>query len=286
MSDRRGASHFWKGIARGFGGALLFSLPLYMTMEMWWLGFYMSPLRLAALLLFGLPLLVGLASVSGIEKSHGFTEALLGGTTAYGIGLVSSALLLGVLGLIGATDPLSDVAGKIGVQALPAGIGASLARSQLGDTGSQGKAQEQDGPGSSRKPQKHGGSYVAELFLMLAGAIYVAFNVAPTQEMNLLSYIARPVHVLATVVLTLVIMHAFVYAMDFRGAPYGGADTRWWSQLLRFTVPAYVVALGASAVLLWVFGRLESSTLEWVVLRSVVLGLPAGLGAAAARLVV
>ncbi len=283
MSGGRDASHYWKGIARGFGGALLFSLPLYMTMEMWWLGFYMSPLRLAALLLFGMPLLVGLASISGIQQSNGFREALLGGLTAYGIGLVSSAVLLTVIGVIGGTDPLSDVAGRIGVQALPAGIGASLARSQLGDTGSQARQKEQR---SSGEPQIHGGAYTAELFLMLAGSIYVAFNVAPTQEMNLLSYIARPVHVLATAVLTIVVMHAFVYAMEFRGAPYGGSDTRWWSLLLRYTVPGYVIALVTSGVLLWVFGRMENSVLEWVVLRSVVLGLPAGLGAAAARLVV
>ncbi len=286
MTGGRGASHYWKGIARGFGGALLFSLPLYMTMEMWWLGFYVSPLRLAALMLLGMPLLVGLASVSGIERSQGFREALLGGTTAYGIGLVASAMLLVVLGVIGVTDPLSDVAGKIGVQALPAGIGASLARSQLGGTGRQGSNQEQKGQRSSGKPQSHGGAYPAELFLMLAGSLYVAFNVAPTQEMNLLSYVARPVHVLATVGLTIVIMHAFVYAMEFRGAPYGGSDTRWWSLLLRYTVPAYVIALLVSGGLLWVFGRMESSALEWVALRTVVLGLPAGLGAAAARLVV
>jgi uncharacterized membrane protein len=52
---------FAVGLARAFGGALVFSLPLLMTMEMWWLGFAMDRLRLALLLAVQLPLLVGLA---------------------------------------------------------------------------------------------------------------------------------------------------------------------------------------------------------------------------------
>jgi hypothetical protein len=30
---------FLVGLGRAFGGALIFSLPMLMTMEMWWLGF-------------------------------------------------------------------------------------------------------------------------------------------------------------------------------------------------------------------------------------------------------
>ncbi len=273
------ALRYWKGVARGFGGALLFSLPLFLTMEMWWLGFYMSPLRLALLLGIGIPLLVGLASVSGLERSHGFREAVIGGLTAYGIGIISSAALLAILGILGPADPLPDVIGKIGVQALPAGIGASLARSQLG--GDRRHEEEAD----QRKRQKHGGSYSAELFLMTAGALYVAFNVAATQEMNLVPFSTDPWHMLGSVVLTLVVMHAFVYSMEFHGAPQPAEETPWWSPLVRFTGPAYGVALGVSLLLLWVFGRLESASFEWVVMRAVVLGIPAGLGAAAARLV-
>lgn len=37
--------------ARGLGGALLFALPMLMTMEMWELGLYANPLRLLLLCL-------------------------------------------------------------------------------------------------------------------------------------------------------------------------------------------------------------------------------------------
>ena len=35
-----------RGLARAFGGAILFCLPLLMTMEMWALGFEMDRFRL------------------------------------------------------------------------------------------------------------------------------------------------------------------------------------------------------------------------------------------------
>jgi hypothetical protein len=54
-------AEFGIGAARAFAGALIFSLPMLMTMEMWWLGFYMDLLRLALLLIVLLPLLVRLS---------------------------------------------------------------------------------------------------------------------------------------------------------------------------------------------------------------------------------
>src|SRR4051812_3546043 len=50
--DNRGtgsARQMLQGLARGLGGAILFALPLLMTMEMWWLGFYLSAWRLLLL---------------------------------------------------------------------------------------------------------------------------------------------------------------------------------------------------------------------------------------------
>ena len=38
------------GLARAFGGAIIFSLPLLMTMKMWYLGSGISEIRLALFL--------------------------------------------------------------------------------------------------------------------------------------------------------------------------------------------------------------------------------------------
>ena len=60
-------------LLRAFGGAILFSLPMLMTMEMWWLGFYMEPFRLALLMLLNIPLLIGLSYYGGLKppRAHG-----------------------------------------------------------------------------------------------------------------------------------------------------------------------------------------------------------------------
>jgi hypothetical protein len=63
---------FLIALARAFGGALLFVLPLLMTMERWELGSAMPPLRLALFLLAMFPLLGPLAYHAGIEESFGW----------------------------------------------------------------------------------------------------------------------------------------------------------------------------------------------------------------------
>ena len=53
MSRRRSEtnSDYALGLARAFGGAVIFAFPLMMTMEMWQFGFSMDRLRLAVFLL-------------------------------------------------------------------------------------------------------------------------------------------------------------------------------------------------------------------------------------------
>ena len=55
---------------------------------------------------------------------------------------------------------------------------------------------------------------------------------------------------------------------------------------LRYSIPGYAIALLVSAYVLWTFGRFEDGALTRAVMQAVVLGFPASIGAAAARLVV
>ena len=63
------AAEFGTGAARAFAGALVFSLPMLMTMEMWWLGFHIDPFRLALLMGLMLPLLVRLSRYGGMRPT-------------------------------------------------------------------------------------------------------------------------------------------------------------------------------------------------------------------------
>ena len=86
--------------------------------------------------------------------------------------------------------------------------------------------------------------------------------------------------VIVLVVLSLAIMHAFVYAVGFRGQASVPEETSRWSLFLRYTVPGYAIALLASLYLQWTFGRMDGAGLEHLVMATVVLAFPAAIGAA------
>jgi putative integral membrane protein (TIGR02587 family) len=273
-STRSATRHFWIGLARACGGAIIFSLPLMMTMEMWWLGFYMSPLRLALLLLLTLPLLVGLSYYSGFEETFCWQEEVVDAFVAYGVGFVAPAVLLVCMGVLDLSMPLAEVIGKVSLQAVPGSIGAMLARSLLGSNREEEEQKKQ-----------HSG-YGGEMFLMIVGALFLAFNVAPTEEMVLIALQMTNWHAIALAAVSLVIMHGFVYAIEFQGQESIPLGTPFWSVFLRFTVAGYALSLLISLYVLWTFERTSGVGLEHVVMMTVVLGFPAAVGAAAARLII
>jgi putative integral membrane protein (TIGR02587 family) len=173
--------------------------------------------------------------------------------------------------------PRSEVIGKVALQAIPASFGAVFANSQLAEPAAEAEPR--------REEAAAGASYGASVFFMLVGAVFVAFNLAPTEEMILIAYRMTPWHGVGLALASLVMMHAFVYGSRFRGTPRRHPDAAWWSLFLRFTVVGYAVALAVSAYILWSFGRFDDGAADLYVMQTVVLGFPASLGAAAARLI-
>lgn len=277
-TDRTRTTPFLTGLARAFGGAIFFSLPLLMTMEMWWLGFHMDRLRLTLLMLAMVPLLIALDHYVGFKKEQTtWREDVPDGMIAYGVGIVSSCAVLLLFNVLNLDMPLQEWVGKVALQAVPASFGAVLATSQLGG------AEAGDGPGGSEKAPE--GGYWAELLFMLTGAVFLAFNVAPTEEIALIAFQINAWYALAIAVVSLALMHAIVYAVEFSGSPGMPEDTPEWSVFLRFTVTGYAIALLVSAYVLWTFGRFDGDPLIMNTMQTVVLAFPAALGAAGARLI-
>lgn len=266
--------HFLRGLARAFAGAIVFGLPLLMTMEMWWLGFHADRGRMALLLILSFPLLVGLSHFSGFEPTFGWVDDVVDAFVACAVDFVSSAVILLLFGLIEPGMAASEVFGKIGLQMLPASIGALLAEGQF----STREEREAD--------QKRFRKYRGELFLMMVGAIFLALSMAPTDEMMVIAYMMTPAHVLGLVALSLVVMHAFVHAVESSGKAYVPEGTPFWSVFLRITLPGYVIALLISAVILWAFERTDSAAPTTLMGSVIVLGFPAAIGAGAARLII
>lgn len=260
------------GLARAFGGAIIFSLPILMTMEMWYLGFYIDPLRLALLILVFFPLLVALSHYSGFEDTSGWLDEILDALVAYAVGFIASTIILSLFGVLRFGMSLDEIIGKVSLQAVPGSIGALLAHSQFG--GGEKKQEEEEEPG-----------YWEEIFLMMVGALFLGFNVAPTEEMVLISYQMTEWHAIALIFLSLVIMHAFVYAVEFKGQGSIPPEVSAWSVFMRFTVVGYALALLISFYILWTFGQIQGMAVEQILMAVLVLGFPAAVGAAAARLI-
>lgn len=293
MADRAGSEgakgsegQFARGLARAFGGAIFFSLPLLMTMEMWSLGFYMDRFRLTLFMFLMIPMLVGLDRYSGFKETSSWTEDAVDGIVAYGVGIAASTLVLLLLNVINSSMPLREVVGKISLQAVAASFGAVLASSQLGGEQAEGRA---DGAGDSEESEEDGrkehAGYGAEIFFMAVGAVFFAFNLAPTEEILVIAFKMTDWHAPALMVVSLLMIHAFVYAVNFHGTPGAPEGTPAWNLFLRYSLVGYAVALLISGYVLWTFGRYDQLGFTAAVETAVVLGFPASLGAAVGRLV-
>ena len=128
---------FLVGLARAFAGALIFSLPMLMTMEMWWIGFTMNSWRLVLLLVLLIPLLVGLSVVSGFKSTASLRDDIADAFVTIAVAVVMSVVILGIFKVLSVDMPAREVIGKIALQSFPAAIGAMLARDQLGQKSSE-----------------------------------------------------------------------------------------------------------------------------------------------------
>jgi putative integral membrane protein (TIGR02587 family) len=260
------------GLARAAGGAVIFALPLLMTMEMWWLGFTIDRARLLLLLVVLLPMLTTLSYHAGFEPTFEWREDLIDAFVAYGVGFCASLVVLVLLGIVTLDTAIFDAVGKVTVQAVPASIGAMLGRTLLG-----GERADED----QRPVETYGG----ELFIMAAGALFLSFSIAPTEEITQIAIGLSPWATMLLAIVSLLQMHAFVYAVEFRGQASRPEHATVLGEFLRLTVVGYALVLLISAYVLWTFGRTEGLHSVELVSAAIVLGFPASIGAAAARLI-
>lgn len=258
-------------LGRAFAGAVIFALPLLMTMEMWGLGHALSPLMLLQFSLANMAMLFGLSKVAGFEESHRSLDDVLDALTAYGVGVLVSIAGLALFGVIGPDTRLAEAAGKIAIQAVPASFGAMIGARIMGDD-------------QVEKGEQWRDTYTGQLFLFGAGALFLSFTIAPTEEVLLISFQVTPWHGVGLVLLSLLLLHLILHVVGFRGQDERtGAGE---ALILRQTLPGYAIAALISWYVLWTFGG--TSGLDWphLVMAVAVLALPAALGAAIARVVV
>ena len=263
-------SHPSLQIVRGFAGAVLFSFPMLMTMEMWSLGVGLEPMRLILFVTVHLALLAGMASYGKSDSALVTRMDARDALAAYGVGVLASAAVLLLFGVIELGMSADAVNRTIAIQAAPAGFGAMVAHLEL------------DEP-AARIGSAHPHGLANSAFLMAVGALYLASSLASTEEMMLIAHKMSPWQVAGLMVFSLVMMQLFdEYAVEEdRGRTAGRSD---WSLALVMTCIGYAIALSISVYILWTFGRTEGLAFPQLLREMTVLGFPAALGAGAARL--
>ena len=277
MSRRRGGPTIAESLreyGRGIGGGFLFSLPLILTMEVWAAGITVSAERLLAGLVATFVLLCGYNAYAGLHHESTVSEIVVDSVEELGLGLALSALILLLLGRIHADTGLREAIGLLLVEAFFVAVGVSVGTAQLSAP---------DENGGRGRPLGRQQTVWSELVLALCGAMLIAANVAPTEEILLLASQVGPALLLALMLMSLTLAATLMYFSHFTGSTRFAGE-RGVFGVVHGTAITYAAALAASAVLLWFFGRFEQHAVSVNVGQCVVLGLAGTLGASAGRL--
>jgi putative integral membrane protein (TIGR02587 family) len=288
-SNERSISKSLQEYGRGIAGGILFSLPLLYTMEVWWAGFSIHPWRLVAAVLTTLVLLLGYNRYAGLRSDAGMLEVVIDSIEELGIGLVIATTVLWLLGRIRSDMPVSEIAGKIIVESLIVAIGVSVGTAQLGggngddaDTG----MESTDGASSpASQEQVTGGeaSFLGQLALSFCGAVLIAANVAPTEEIIMLAVEIEPWRLFGLALFSITLSTLILYFSDFKSTRRLRSN-RGFLAVFRSAIITYAVALVTSAMLLWFFGSFAGFAPSTCLAETIVLGVAAVLGASAGRL--
>ncbi len=262
--------------ARGLIGGLLFSLPMLYTMEMWWAGFIVSPVRLIVYLITGLFILLVYNHYVGIRKSHRIWEGIFESIEEMGIGLLLTVFILWLTQRIAPGMSLEEIVGKTIVEAVTVAIGISVGKTQLGNRGDDDSNEDEQ-----RSPHLYRGIGVA-----LCGALLVSSNIAPTEEVIVIALEAPVLKIIFIAILSMILAGVVLYYSNFTGSSAWVAKPKSLYDMIFGTFMTYTVALVSSAFLLWFFNRFEGIALYGMVAETVTLSFPSALGASAGRLLI
>lgn len=269
---------------RGAAGGALFGIPLLYTMEVWWLGAH-APMSHAALV-FGLSFVVValLIHTAGFRRSRDmhWSDVVLDTGKAVALGVVSAALVLALLREIRVDIPLTEIVGKLAFEAAPFAIGVAVAGHVIS------KSTSEEGENVSSDSDRRGlGGTLADLGATMIGAIFVGFNIAPTDEISMIAVASTPFSLICLMIATLVITYGIVFEAGFGDQAARRAHEGVLQHPVTETTVAYLISLLTSAGMLLFFRNIQPGD-PWpvIVQHTVILGLPAAIGGAAGRLAI
>lgn len=272
----------------GASGGFLFGIPLLYTMEVWFIGSYVQPPVVLGILGVTFIIVLLLNQIEGFrpETRATLTEAIAETIETLAIGIVCSALILIILQRIDEQTPLLEMLGKVVFEGVPCSLGVAFSNSILsGETQIDLNQSEDVSSESSQSNQSIGQATLADSLAAFIGALFVAFSIAPTDEVKVLAASASPVWLLLIMTTSLLVSYGIVFAAEFTNYNERRQQKGLFQSPESETMISYVIALAAGILMLWFFQKLTWSDPWFVWLRyGIILSLPASIGGAAGRL--
>ena len=276
-------------IISGASGGFLFGIPLLYTMEVWFIGSYVQPAVLLCILTVTFIIVLLINRLEGFrpEESETVSGAIAETFETLAIGIVCATLMLIILQRIDWQTPLNEVLGKIIFEGVPFSLGVAFSRSLLSGDSEVDLDEE-----SSSETQQEDKSVVwqdtlGDLVATLIGALFIAFSIAPTDEIRVLAASASPLWLLIIMAASLIVSYGIVFASEITNYQQRLKQSGIFQTPQSETVTSYLVSLLIGMLMLWFFQKLTISDPWYIWLRhSIILGLPASIGGAAGRLAV
>jgi putative integral membrane protein (TIGR02587 family) len=274
---------------RGLASGILVGVPVVFTVDSWWLGDQNTPRD--SLIVLAFAYMLTLAAVRWIGFHRGARRGwqyLADAAEALSLAVVALFIVFSALGQIGETQSLPVMLGRIAVALPPVALGVAVANNLFagGDT--------RFAPDTAAAAERRAGRSMAgwqltlhELGAALAGATFICFTIVPGNELNDIATEVPLQNLSFVVALSLLVSYVVVFAADFSGERWRRAASGPLQHPLLETVSAYVAALLAALFALLIFGHVDATTAPLLILaKTVLLGFPAAVGAAAGRLAV
>jgi putative integral membrane protein (TIGR02587 family) len=284
----------FRDLVNGVSGGFLFGIPLLYTMEVWFIGSEVEPSVLIYILSTTYIIIFFLIRVQGFRRnsSHRIVEAVAESIEAMAIGTVCAALMLVLLQQITKETSLNEGLGKIIFEGVPFSLGVAFSKSilsgerQLSTTAKPSPAQPVQQ--KRRTVTQTAWEYtLADFSATAIGAVFIAFAIAPTDEVPMLAAAASPPWILAIMATSLIVSYTIVFAAGFANQKKRYQQQGLFQRPSGETVFSYLVSLLVSVLMLWFFHRLSGED-PWSLWLNytVILGLPATIGGAAGRIAV
>ena len=281
-------------LIRGICGGFLFGIPALYTMEVWWIGSSASPPRLIGALLITLLCTYVMSSTAGFRKAQAATEreAFGDAVEAVALGLICAATMLVILQQITLETRLSEAIGKVIFESVPFSLGVALSNQFLQDSNISNSEKLSSAKSSKPKkserffPEGNLNETIADISVTLLGAIVVAFNIAPTDEVTVLVAAVDGSWLMVMVIFSLLLSYSIVFQANFTSQKQRRLQEGPFQGPLSETVFSYLLSLLAAGLMLSFFRKIDpSAPLDLTFRQILILGLPATIGGAAGRLV-